>query len=161
MTGRLILNEYIGVGDEPLENRRPARRLGSQRQALLTRVQVEKQAALLPMWNVARKRRMAAGLVALSRRFELDHFGAHVGEHLAAHRPRHHLRVFDHPEVIERSFWFVAHFKTAAANSGVDAPPITASRMRYLTSAMSHSDVCRILSAIDRKTSMIFAGKRR
>src|SRR5712692_5121103 len=40
-------------------------------------------------------------------------------------------------------------FDTAAANSGVDAPPMPASRIGYLMPNMSHSGVCSILSDIE------------
>jgi hypothetical protein len=39
---------------------------------------------------------MMPGWAAAVRRLDLDALGAHVGEHLAAHLPGHHLDVFGH-----------------------------------------------------------------
>src|SRR5215469_7957792 len=44
------------------------------------------------------------GLIATPGRLDFDYLRAHIGEHLAAHRTRYHLRVFNHAYVIECSF---------------------------------------------------------
>ena len=102
IAGPMILDEDVGVGDQALEDLGAARRRRIEGQAFLAGVEVEKEAALLGMRHVARIRRMAARLVAAPGRLDLDDLGAHVGEHLAAHRTRDHLGVLDYPQVVQR-----------------------------------------------------------
>ena len=51
----------------------------------------------------ARLAHRAARLVAGLGRLDLDHVGAHVGEHLPAERPGHDLGELDHPHAVERA----------------------------------------------------------
>ena len=68
----------------------------------------------------ARRAHRAPRRVAGAGRLDLDHVGAHVGEHLPAERPGHHLGELEHPQAVEGA---VHHAGTDAASSSSSAAP--------------------------------------
>ena len=77
--GSFAFDEDVGVGEQFAEDDAAALRLDVKRQALLVGVEVEEEAALVGVGDVAREGAEAAGVVAL-RRLDLDDLRAEVGE---------------------------------------------------------------------------------
>src|SRR5260370_22702433 len=115
----MVFDQHVGTRDERAENLGTGWRCGIEGKALLAGIEIEERAALFWMRDVARKRRMRAHLVASAHCFNLDDLGAHVGEHLPAHRSRHHLRELYYDQVVEG---FAGQPRTSRQ---WDRPPLT------------------------------------
>ncbi len=115
--GAEILDQYVGLGDQ----------LARQLLTVFTS-QVDGDRIF-----VARDHAPPAGFVALApvahlvagaRRFELDDFGAHVAEQLAAERTRDQLPHLDDPDALQRApAAHIRHIIPFGTDSDRDGPP--------------------------------------
>ncbi len=97
--GAVVLGQHVGVAHHPQQDLLAPRML-----------QVQGDAALVAVHHQERRRdavdarlAVAARVVAARQLLDLDHVGAHVGEHQAGRRAGHDLREFEHAHAGERT----------------------------------------------------------
>ena len=93
--GPKVLGDRVGRGDQLAQHLAPAIRLQVDGDPALVAVHHHEGRGLA----ADRGRRQLAGVVTVRRALDLDHVGAHVGEHKAANRPSHDVAELDnaHP----------------------------------------------------------------
>ena len=97
---RFALDKHVRVRQQLAEDDAPALRLEVERDALLARVQVEEETALVVVWHIVRERPQPPGIVAL-RRLDLNDLSAEVCQELRAIRARNPLREIDDADAFE------------------------------------------------------------
>ncbi|MGY4460118.1 hypothetical protein ACVWYI_004078 [Bradyrhizobium sp. LB13.1] len=96
--GRKVLDQHVGVRDQPSQHRFAAVGLEVQHDAALVAVHHQEGGRLIAD---LRRHRMA-GVVAIRRFLDLDDVGAHVGQHQGAGRPGHDMGEIDDLEAGKR-----------------------------------------------------------
>ena len=99
--GAVILDQNVALGGQILNQRQPVRALEVNDDRLLAAIDRKVIVALA----VARRRK-GAGLVPRARRFDLEHFGAHVRQREARGRSGQHTREIDHAHTRQGAFPF-------------------------------------------------------
>jgi hypothetical protein len=100
--GAVILDENIGVADQPAKNFDPLRRFEIEGQAALVAVQVlEIRPVARPAHRLAR--------TGFGRCLDLDHPGAPIGKLTHRGRTGAHPRQVEHREAGERHRWRIGH----------------------------------------------------
>ena len=82
-----------------------------------------------------------ARLVAGPGRLDLDHVGAHVGQHLPAERPGHHLAELDHAQAVERAAHAASRSSAAPTPSPTSWPASLQAHLHAAQRAREHQVV--------------------
>ncbi len=77
------MDQNVGLGHQVFQDRPPGGRLQIQGHALLVGVEMQEQAAALPMGLVVEKGAISSGHVTPPGSFNLDNLSTHVGQQLA------------------------------------------------------------------------------
>ena len=99
--GAEVFNDHVGTGDQL-----------QYQFATFSRLEVDGDAFFVAVIGREESRtrcRQLARVIAVER-FDLDHFGAEVGEHQTAGRAHHHMAELDDTDALERKLFGHCHF---------------------------------------------------